>query len=153
MFWSAFSQGRIDPRQSGRGRANDESLTASTPNLLATRFQPGQSGNPVTRFQPGQSGNPQGSRAKCRYKLSEAFIRQLWLDFEEHGADAIKAVRQRRPQDYLKIIASLIPRQEDGDEGRFVIGNVIFRMGDGTDVVRSRGACLDGSPLEPGSDC
>ena len=89
----------------------------------------------ATRFQPGQSGNPEGSRAKCRYKLSEAFIRQLLLDFEAHGDEAIITVRQRRPQDYLRIIASLIPRQErdEGDE-RFIIGTVVFPRGyvDGT---------------------
>ena len=81
----------------------------------------------ATRFKPGQSGNPQGSRAKCRYKLSEAFIRELWLDFEAHGAQAIVLLRERRPVDYLKIIASLIPRQEAReDEEKCIIGTVVF---------------------------
>lgn len=103
---------------------NDESL----PVPVASRFQPGKSGNPATRFQPGQSGNPEGSRAKCRFKLSEAFVRALWLDFEEHGAEAIANVRERRPQDYLKIIASLGPRRvAEEEEGSLVIGEVIFK--------------------------
>ena len=115
---------------------SEDAPTAATPNGLPTRFQPGQSGNPDTRFQPGRSGNPLGSRAKCRYKLSEAFIRQLWLDFEEHGASTIVGLRERRPQDYLKLIAYLVPRQERASEGEYVIGKVVFLKPDGTEEER-----------------
>jgi hypothetical protein len=106
----------------------------------------------ATRFQPGQSGNPQGSRAKCRFKLSEAFIKQLWLDFEAHGAQAIVNVRERRPQDYLRIIASLIPRQEANESGgNFIIGAVHFsRNYDEPVPERTRLSGPDGADAGPG---
>lgn len=104
-----------------------------------TRFQPGRSGNPSTRFQPGQSGNPLGSRAKCRFKLSEAFVRELWRDFEEHGAKAIAEVREKRPQDYLKIVASLVPKQLASDDGEVVIGAIVFKgINDEATLLRQR---------------
>lgn len=100
----------------------------------------------ATRFQPGQSGNPAGSRAKCRYKLSEAFVRALWLDFQEHGADAIARVRESRPQDYLKIIALLVPQQEEGEAGQ-AIGVVVFNgLNDDETLARKRQELLGSSP-------
>ncbi len=32
-------------------------------------------------------------------------------DWEEHGAAVIKAVRAERPQDYLKVVASILPKE------------------------------------------
>jgi len=32
-------------------------------------------------------------------------------DFEAHGKDVIEKVRAERPHDYLKIVASLVPKQ------------------------------------------
>ena len=108
--------------------SEDAPTAAQLPTVLpaTTRFEPGRSGNPSTRFQPGQSGNPLGSRAKCRFKLSEAFVRELCADFEAHGARAIAEVRERRPQDYLKIVASLVPKQF-AVEAEVVVGEVVFR--------------------------
>jgi hypothetical protein len=80
----------------------------------------------ATRFKPGQSGNPQGSRAKCRYKLSEAFIRELWLDFEAHGAQAIVLLRERRPVDYLRSLPLSSQAESKDDEEKCVIGTVVF---------------------------
>jgi hypothetical protein len=39
-------------------------------------------------------------------------------DFERHGADVIEKVREERPQDYLKIAASLLPKQMKIEAGR-----------------------------------
>ena len=100
----------------------------------------------ATRFQPGQSGNPAGSRAKCRYKLSEAFVRALWLDFQEHGDKAIASVRENRPQDYLKIIALLVPRQEEQEAGQ-AIGMIVFKgLNDDETLARERREALGSSP-------
>lgn len=62
------------------------------------------------RFLPGVSGNPAGKPKGARTKLGEQFLSALQEDFQAHGVEAIQAVRQERPQDYLKVIASLMPK-------------------------------------------
>lgn len=61
------------------------------------------------RFLPGNSGG-RGRPKGARNKLSEAFIEALHDDFVEHGKETIARVREERPQDYLKVIASLLPK-------------------------------------------
>jgi hypothetical protein len=58
------------------------------------------------QFKPGNPGRPKGSRNK----LGEAFIQALANDFERHGAEAIERVRIEKPEAYLKVIASLLPK-------------------------------------------
>ena len=58
------------------------------------------------KFAPGNPGKPKGARTK----LGEQFLSALQRDFEAHGVKAIARVRTERPQDYVKVIASLMPR-------------------------------------------
>jgi hypothetical protein len=60
---------------------------------------------------PGQSGNPTGRPVGNRNKLTEKFILALHDDFVEHGPAVIKKVREDKPDAYLKVIASILPRQ------------------------------------------
>lgn len=69
------------------------------------------------RFKPGNPGRPKGSRNK----LGEAFIEALHKDFKKHGVKAIATVRELKPDQYLKVVASIIPQEvhhtvEDYDE-------------------------------------
>lgn len=66
-------------------------------------------GNEATQFKPGNSGRPKGARNK----LGEAFIQALHDDFNEHGVAAVKAVREEKPDQYLKVIASLMPKDHN----------------------------------------
>ena len=59
------------------------------------------------RFKPGNPGRPKGSRNK----LSEEFLSALAADFEKHGAKVIAEVRSSRPDQYLRVIAAIVPKQ------------------------------------------
>jgi hypothetical protein len=61
------------------------------------------------RFVPGNnggSGRPKGSRNQ----LGEAFIADFYVDWQAHGVATIEAVRERSPVDYLKVVASILPK-------------------------------------------
>jgi hypothetical protein len=58
------------------------------------------------QFKPGQGSRRKGSRNK----LGEDFIQALADDFERHGVEAIERVRIEKPEAYLKVIASLLPK-------------------------------------------
>ncbi len=58
------------------------------------------------------SGNIGGGRPKgSRNKLGEAFLQDMQEDWDKHGKQAIETVRQERPQDYLKVVASILPKE------------------------------------------
>lgn len=61
------------------------------------------------RFVTGNvgGGRPKGARAK----LGEAFLQALQEDFEQGGIEAIQVVRLEKPDQYLKVIASLLPKE------------------------------------------
>lgn len=65
---------------------------------------------PPTAFKPGQSGNPAGRPKGARNKLGEDFIQALAEDFKDHGVAAIKAMREDKPNEYVKVVASLLPK-------------------------------------------
>lgn len=61
-------------------------------------------------YKPGQSGNPAGRPKGSRNKLTEAFIEAMHASFVAHGPDTIEIVRTEKPDQYLKVIASLVPK-------------------------------------------
>lgn len=67
------------------------------------------------QFKPGNPGRPKGSRNK----LGEAFISALHDDFQDHGVKAIQEVRETRPHEYLKVVASILPKQLEIKESAF----------------------------------
>lgn len=62
------------------------------------------------KWKPGQSGNPKGRPKGARTKLANAFAADLLEDWNERGMEAVQACREQRPQDYLKVIASIMPK-------------------------------------------
>jgi hypothetical protein len=52
-------------------------------------------------------GRPKGSRNK----LGEAFLGDLYADWVENGVAVIQKVRETCPDVYLKVVASIVPKQ------------------------------------------
>jgi uncharacterized protein DUF5681 len=67
---------------------------------------------PIGRpFLPGQSGNPKGRPKGARNRLSTQFLEALEADFNQHGAQAIALVRERKPEIYMRVVADLLPKE------------------------------------------
>jgi hypothetical protein len=59
-------------------------------------------------------------------RLRDAFLAALVADYEMHGAEAIAALRTEKPVDYMKLVASLLPKPgataaEEGADGEVPI--------------------------------
>ena len=59
---------------------------------------------------PGQSGNPAGKPMAARHRLNDAFINKLSADFAKHGEKAIVKMREADPSSYVRVCASLLPK-------------------------------------------
>jgi hypothetical protein len=92
---------------------------ASRTERAATPEPTGDEQKPGHLYKPGQSGNPAGRPKGSRNKLGEAFITALHDDFQEHGVAVIAKVRDERPHEYLKVVASLLPKQVEIKETAF----------------------------------
>lgn len=58
------------------------------------------------QFKAGNPGRPKGSRNK----LGEQFIEDLYADWQEHGVVTLARVREEKPDQYLKVVASILPK-------------------------------------------
>lgn len=74
---------------------------------------PEKQGNLQSAWRPGQSGNPAGRPKGARSKLGEDFVAALREDFTVHGVAAIQKMREEKPGDYIRVIASLLPKELD----------------------------------------
>jgi hypothetical protein len=55
----------------------------------------------------GGPGRPKGSRNK----LSEQFLQELCADWERHGQSVLDRVREDQPAQYLRVVASVVPKE------------------------------------------
>jgi hypothetical protein len=62
-------------------------------------------------WKKGESGCSEGRGKGNRDKLSRAFMRALVVDFDENGVAAITKVRNTDPASYLRVIASVLPKE------------------------------------------
>jgi hypothetical protein len=49
-------------------------------------------------------------------RRGDAFLQALADDFEAHGKGVVEKVRTERPQDYLKIVASVMPKRMEVED-------------------------------------
>ena len=64
----------------------------------------------TTQFKPGHPSRG-GRRKGSRDRIATALLEALAEDFEKHGAQAVKIARVERPVEYLRVIASLLPKE------------------------------------------
>lgn len=102
-----------------------------------------------TRFKPGQSGNPGGKPKNARNQLQVTFLNALAKDFDAHGASAIERARIEDPVGYMKVCASLMPKQveqlqplDDLTDAELVAGIALLR-------ARLTGGAGEGSEPPP----
>lgn len=69
-----------------------------------------------TRIKPGEVRNPNGRPKGARSKLGEQFIKAMLEDFEKNGVAAIAVVRDTKPDQYIKVIASILPKEIEAGE-------------------------------------
>lgn len=62
------------------------------------------------RFLTGNNGGP-GRPKGSRNKLGEAFLEDMLADWQDNGKAAIVAVREEKPDQYLKVVASVLPKE------------------------------------------
>jgi hypothetical protein len=62
------------------------------------------------RFLPGNNGCGGGRPKGSRNKLGEAFIEDLYADWQEHGQQALRDCREQNPAAYVKTVANLLPK-------------------------------------------
>lgn len=62
------------------------------------------------KWQPGQSANPAGRPKGSRNKLAEEFLKDVLNEWETHGAVAVSDMREKNPGDFVKMVASLLPK-------------------------------------------
>lgn len=78
---------------------------------MDARNNGGKTGKPVPpaehQFKPGNPGRPKGSRNK----LGEAFLNDMLADWELNGKAVIETVRADKPDQYLKVVASILPKE------------------------------------------
>lgn len=64
-------------------------------------------------FKKGETGNPGGKPVGARNELSAAFLKDLLADWKASGAEAISVLRAEKPDVYVKVVAELLPKQEE----------------------------------------
>jgi hypothetical protein len=92
-------------------------------------------------WEKGKSGNPAGRPKGSRAKLADSFINDIQEDWKQFGKEALAKVRTEDPSTYLRVVASVLPKEIEVEVGE---GLAALLSGIGTEP-ESAGAV---NPLE-----
>ena len=79
-------------------------------------------------WKKGESGNPAGRPKGSRNRLREAFLKNLCEAWEKHGVAAIEKVAKDDPTAFVRVVASLLPKEITGNDGEPI--EIVFINGD-----------------------
>ena len=69
----------------------------------------------MSKFQPGnqwsRNGNGAGRPLGSRTKLCKRLLEDLFADWQEGGAAAIKMMRVERPAEYVRVMCGILPKE------------------------------------------
>ena len=89
---------------------------------------------PIASASGAAKGRPKGSRNR----LGVAFVEAMLGDFEQHGRTVISSLRDDKPEQYLRIVASILPKEiELGEDAIDTIASVIHARRQGAGWVRT----------------
>jgi hypothetical protein len=63
------------------------------------------------KWKPGASPNPTGRPKGSRSKLGEAFLEDMLTAWETQGAAVIQQVIAEKPEQFLKVVAMILPKE------------------------------------------
>lgn len=105
-------------------------LTPKALSLKSNKQKPSQEvvAKPPHRFLPGNTmgGRPKGSRNK----FAEEFIKDFLADWEVAGASAIQACRLEDPAAYIRVAASLVPKEFNITDNESALASIINQFND-----------------------
>lgn len=111
---------------------------------------------------PKSPGRPKGARSQ----LGEDFLKALHDDFETHGVEAIQQCRTEKPVEYVKVIASILPKElnvkidpleemtddeliERIHQLRSAVDAALGRTGEGGGAIKAQGGNAEAVLLPP----
>ena len=102
-----------------RRKPKKSDVTEKQQKLQVEIIPPKKRGPKDTRhlYKPGQSGNPAGRPKGSRVRFAEAFVDDFLEDWELHGADAIAECRKEDVSTYIRVAASIIPKELNIKDG------------------------------------
>ena len=62
-----------------------------------------------TQFKKGHSGRPKGAKNK----LAKAYLKDLHEIYLDGGKEALKQVKEERPEGFISLVARLLPKDLD----------------------------------------
>jgi hypothetical protein len=75
-----------------------------------TTVERDRNGRWVAGSKSDRCGNPHGRPLGARTKLSDTFLKDMLAAWELSGKEAIETFVKDRPHDFVKLVASLLPR-------------------------------------------